>query len=122
LGVPTPLNPPDGGRVVNNYIEFSPNSPVEPDFYYIEIEQLDRTPVWTVILPGNEPFFQLPELPDFRELPRDERPQPYVGGALLMNVTSAKAFNFDYDNFEYNDFGLDNWESFTATGWVIQLR
>lgn len=122
LGVPSPLNPTDGGRVVNDYVEFSPNSVEEPDFYFIEIEQLNRTPVWTVILPGNEPFFQLPQLPDFRDLPREERPAPFVGGLLRLNVTSARAFEFDYDNFEYNDFGLDNWEVFTSTGWLVQLR
>jgi len=82
----------------------------------------DRTPVWEVVLPGHQPFFQLPEFPDFEELPEDERPAPFVGGPLAMYVTSARAFEFDYDNFEYNDFSLDNWEVFASTAWVIQLR
>ncbi len=122
LGVPIAENPRDGGRVVNNYVELNPNSNIQPDFYFINIELFDRTPVWDVVLPGNQPFFQLPEFPDFRDLPEDERPAPYVAGPLAMYITSARAIEFDYDNFEYNDFGLDNWEVFTSTAWVIQLR
>jgi hypothetical protein len=122
LGVPSPLNPTDGGRVINNYVEFSPNSVELPDFYLVSIEKLDRTPVWDVFLPGNEPYFQLPEFPDFGDLPIDERPAPFVDGMLVLSVTSARAIEFDYDNFEYNDFGLNNWEVFTSNAWLLQLR
>ena len=122
LGVPIPENPRDGGRVVNNYVELNPNSNIDPDFYLINLELFDGTPVWEIILPGTQPFFQLPVFPDFRDLPEEERPAPYVGGPLAMYITTARAIEFDYDNFEYNDFGLDNWEVFTSTAWVIQLR
>ncbi len=121
VGVPLPLNPADNGRVMNGYVEFEPNG-IAPDFYYILLNKPDNTPVWTLVLPGDEPYFQLPAFPDFSELPPEERPDPLVGGQLFMTVYAARAFTFDYDRFNFNDFSLDNWEAFSATGWVIRLR
>ncbi|MEO1273573.1 MAG: hypothetical protein AAFX99_36280, partial [Myxococcota bacterium] len=122
LGVAQPVTPLPGGLLINRYVEFDPNSLEIPDFYLVTITNALGLVIWQVILPGNEPYFQLPEFPDFSDLPEDERPNPYVAGTLNMEVVSARAYEFDYDEFEYNDFSLDNWEVFTFNAWTIRLR
>jgi membrane protein required for colicin V production len=45
-----------------------------------------------------------------------------VAGAVflvVLIVLSIKAYTFDYDNWEFNDFGANNWRSYSAGGWVF---
>ena len=67
-------------------------------------------------------FFQLPEFPSFEELPVDERPTPYVSGFLDVEVRAIEAHVFDYNDFDRNDFAIDNWKVFSVSSWRLRMR
>jgi hypothetical protein len=125
IGTPTPLQPEDGGVAVGGYVAFAPLTPHPPDFWNVQIYQLPATLVWEVTIPGSLSFFQLPEFPDFGELPPEERPAPYeYGGDLYMTVTGARIEGFDFDRHEYlNDIrARDRWYAWTRSAWGIRFE
>jgi len=103
-----------GRRLVERRFEWELATDVDADFYYAYIQNLAQdTTYWEVWLPGDETGFNLPYFPDGADggtLP---------DGPLVLIVLSIDAITFDYDAFEFNDFGRWNWDAYSAAGWVF---
>jgi hypothetical protein len=101
-------------QLVERRFEWALETSVRPDFYYAFITDLaQEVTYWEVWLPGDETSFNLPFFPPdspVEDLPREP---------LVFIVLAIDAISFDYDAFEFNDFGAQNWNSYSANGWVI---
>ena len=63
-------------------------------------------------------------VPDFSDLPFEDRPTPYnARGPLYMVITGARIDGFDFDQHEYlNDMRRrDRWEAWTRTSYYVTL-
>jgi hypothetical protein len=107
--------PAPGGTLVDRRFEWTLATDEDADFYYAYISNLDQSiTYWEVWLPGDQLGFNLPFFPpgsDVGPFPEDE--------TLVLIVLSIKAYTFDYDNWEFNDFGANNWRSYSAGGWTF---
>lgn len=107
--------PAPNGTLVERRFEWSLSTDERPDFYYAYISNMAQdVTYWEVWLPGDEAGFNLPYFPPGS----DVGPFP-EGENLILIVLSIKAYTFDYDNWEFNDFGAQNWRSYSAGGWVF---
>lgn len=101
-------------QLVERRFEWALDTATRPDFYYAFITDIaQETTYWEVWLPGDETSFNLPFFPPdapVEDLPREP---------LVFIVLAIDAISFDYDAFEFNDFGAQNWNSYSANGWVI---
>ncbi|MEL6177740.1 MAG: IPT/TIG domain-containing protein [Myxococcota bacterium] len=124
VAIPRPEFPSDGGIVQDRYVSFAPSTIHPPDFWRVQIYLLPSTLVWEVTLPGSQNWFQLPQFPDFSEVPFEDQPRPYgFNGPLYMVVSGARIPDFDFDNHEYlNDLRRrDRWTSWSRNAWYILL-
>ncbi|MFT4702549.1 MAG: hypothetical protein ACI81R_000234 [Bradymonadia bacterium] len=105
--------PAPGGTLVDRRFEWSVATEERPDFYYAYIQNnAQDITYWEVWLPGDQTGFNLPFFPPGS----DVGPLP-VGEQLVLIVLSIKAYSFDYDNWQFNDFGSNNWRAYSAGGW-----
>jgi hypothetical protein len=108
------VTPGPGETLLGRHVEWSLDTDVDADFYYVYISSTDQmTTYWEVFLPGDQTSFDLPEWP------AGARRGPFPTGALLLVVISVDAYTFSYDNFEFNDFAFGNWKSYSLNGWLI---
>ena len=124
VSVARPEFPADGGVVQNRYVSFAPSTIQQPDFWRVQIYLLPSTLVWEVTLPGYINEFQLPEFPDFSDVPFEDQPRPYgFNGPLYMVVSGARIPDFDFNNHEYlNDLRRrDRWTTWSRNAWYILL-
>lgn len=102
-----------GFNLVERRLEWSISGTVAPDFYYAYImDGAQEVMYWEIWLPGDEAGINLPAFPD--DAPGGGLPNP-----MILIVLAVDAITFNYDEFEFNDFGLDNWASYSANGWVL---
>ena len=117
---PTSMPPADlvypspGGTVVDRRFEWELATDEDADFYYAYIQDLaQEITFWEVWLPGDQHGFNLPYFPP------GEGSVALPEGPLVLIVLSVDAITFDYDEFEFNDFGSWNWLAYSAAGWVF---
>ncbi len=106
-------------RVVERRFEWTMSTDVDADFYYTYIGTptlLGLQILWEIWVPGDENGFNLPYFPPGTEGDPLDPTLP-----LQFYVLAIDAYSFDYDNFELNDFGFNNWKSYSAAGWNIQV-
>ena len=120
IDFPTSMPPADlvypspGGTVVDRRFEWELATDEEADFYYAYIQDLaQEITFWEVWLPGDQLGFNLPYFPP------GEGAVALPAGPLVLIVLSVDAITFDYDEFEFNDFGSWNWRAYSAAGWVF---
>ncbi|MCB9506573.1 MAG: IPT/TIG domain-containing protein [Myxococcales bacterium] len=120
VNLPTMVPPADlvypapGGTVVERRFEWRLATDAAPDFYYAYIQDTaQETTFWEVWLPGDQTGFNLPYFPP--GAPAGVLPT----GSLVLIVLAIDAYTFDYDAFEFNDFGSWNWKSYSAAGWLF---
>jgi hypothetical protein len=117
---PTSMPPADlvypspGGTVVDRRFEWELATDEDADFYYAYIQDLaQEITFWEIWLPGDQLGFNLPYFPP------GEGAVALPEGPLVLIVLSVDAITFDYDEFEFNDFGSWNWRAYSAAGWVF---
>ena len=117
---PTSMPPADlvypspGGTVVDRRFEWELATDEDADFYYAYIQDLaQEITYWQIWLPGDQLGFNLPYFPP------GEGAVALPVGPLVLIVLSVDAITFDYDAFEFNDFGSWNWRAYSAAGWVF---
>ena len=76
---------------------------------------------WEAFLPGTATSLRLPTFPDFSNLPADQRPAPYTGELVFLVIYAIKQPGLDFNNFTYNDLGIDKWEAYAINFQLIQL-
>lgn len=109
-----PEYPAEGGTLVDRRFEWSLATGDDADFYYAYITNVEQdTTYWEVWLPGDQTGFNLPFFPP------GSGASALPEGPLVIIVLSIKSFTFDYDNWEFNDFGAANWRSFSGAGWIF---
>ncbi len=120
IDFPTSMPPADlvypspGGTVVERRFEWELSTDEDADFYYAYIQDLaQEITFWEVWLPGDQLGFNLPYFPP------GEGSVALPAGPLVLIVLSIDAITFDYDAFEFNDFGAWNWRAYSAAGWVF---
>lgn len=121
LDVAQVTSPAAGGRPQNNLVTFTYNSPKKPDLFYVRIETPMRAVRWEAFLPGTATSIRLPDFPDFSNLPADQRPNPYTGEQLFLLIIGISQPGLDFNNFTYNDLGLDKWDAYSFGFQLIQL-
>ena len=113
MPVPELVVPVEGGTLIERYFEWRLRTDAVPDFYYLFIEDANEIQYWDVFVPGDQSTVNLPLWPD------DAAVGIFPPGQLLLIVYAVDAFSFDYDQFDFNDFSLSNWESFSINGFVF---
>ncbi|TXC76659.1 hypothetical protein FRC91_07980 [Bradymonadales bacterium TMQ1] len=121
VAVPRPVSPASGGLVTDGKLRLGLDGVAEPDLFYIVVRNAQGLPVWTFVVPGHERVVQLPELPDFSDLPADQRPEPYQPGTLYVVAYGLRIDDFDFDRFSYADFSSDRWAAFSVNTWQLRL-
>lgn len=121
LDTPQFISPQSGSRPLNGLVNFTYNNPIKPDLYYVRIETPMQALRWEAFLPGTATSLRLPTFPDFSNLPADQRPAPYTGELVFLIVIAIKQPGLDFNNFTYNDLGLDKWEAYSINFHLIQL-
>ncbi|TXD34680.1 hypothetical protein FRC96_13795 [Lujinxingia vulgaris] len=121
VAIPRPVSPASGGLVTDGKLRLGLDGVAEPDLFYIIARNAQGLPVWTFVVPGHERVVQLPELPDFSDLPADERPEPYQPGPLYVVAYGLRIDDFDFDRFSYADFSSDRWAAFSVNTWELRL-
>lgn len=121
VAIPRPVSPASGGLVTDGKLRLGLDGVAEPDLFYIIARNAQGLPVWTFVIPGHERVVQLPELPDFSDLPADERPEPYQPGTLYVVAYGLRIDDFDFDRFSYADFSSDRWAAFSVNTWELRL-
>lgn len=107
------LHPSPGGVAVERRFEWEVATDERPDFYYAYIQDTaQEITFWEVWLPGDETGFNLPYFPP------GEGAGTLPSGPLVLIVLAVDAITFDYDEFEFNDFGRWNWRAYSAAGWL----
>jgi hypothetical protein len=117
---PTSMPPADlvyptpGGTLVDRRFEWELSTDEDADFYYAYIQDVaQEITFWEVWLPGDQLGFNLPYFPP------GEGAVALPPGPLVLIVLSIDAISFDYDAFEFNDFGAGNWRAYSVAGWVF---
>ncbi|MBA2663136.1 MAG: IPT/TIG domain-containing protein [Bradymonadaceae bacterium] len=112
-GVPSVTSPAWGAKPVNGLVSFNINSTVQPDFYWVYVENAQGATVWEAFLPGDVTSFRFPDFPSFAHLPSEERPVPYPDGQYLLVMFGVKGPDLDYNNFAYDDLYYDSWSAYS---------
>ncbi|WP_146618177.1 IPT/TIG domain-containing protein [Lujinxingia litoralis] len=121
VAVPRPVSPAPGGVVTNGELRLGLDGVNPPDFFYIVARNALGLPVWTFVVPGHERVVRLPQLPDFSDLPAEERPEPYQPGPLYVVAYGIRTQSFDFDQFSYRDFSSERWKAFSVSTWEMRL-
>lgn len=121
LDTPQIISPQSGARPLNGLVTFTYNNPIKPDLYYVRIETPMQALRWEAFLPGTATSLRLPTFPDFSNLPADQRPAPYTGELVFLVIYAIKQPGLDFNNFTYNDLGIDKWEAYAINFQLIQL-
>ncbi len=111
--VPELVVPRENGLLVERYFEWQLETDVLPDFYYLYIEDANEIQYWDVYVPGDQNIVNLPFWPDDAEVGL------FPAGQLILVIIAVDAFSFDYDQFDFNDFSITNWESFSINGFLF---
>ena len=111
--VPDLVVPSEGGTLLERYFEWSLETDSLPDFYYLQIFDRNETIFWDVYVPGEQTVVNLPFWPEDAEIGL------FPPGQLFLQVLAVKAFSFDFDQFDLNDFSLTNWESFSVNNYIF---
>ncbi|HEY0839645.1 MAG TPA: IPT/TIG domain-containing protein [Vulgatibacter sp.] len=82
----------------------------------IDVPDMARTPVWHMVLPGNESRITLP--PSVMDEIRAIHPP---GSMLILTLMQGREPRFGYDQWSYIDTYINAWTSFTYFGTFIQL-
>lgn len=121
LDTPQFITPAQGARPLNGLVEFTYTNPIKPDLYYVRIETPMQELRWEAFLPGDATSLRLPTFPDFSNLPADQRPTPYTGELVFLILIGIKQPGLNFNNYTYNDLGLDKWEAYSFNYHLIQL-
>jgi hypothetical protein len=113
LGVPIITSPAPGAAPLQGLVTFDYNSPVQPDLFYVRVQDAFRTTRWEGFLPGTARSLRLPTFPDFSNLPPDQKPTPYSGETLFMLVIGIKQPGLNYETFTYSDLNQDRWDAYS---------
>jgi hypothetical protein len=113
LGVPLITSPAPGGVPLQGLVTFDYNSPVQPDLFYVRVQDGNRVTRWEGFLPGSARSLRLPTFPDFSNLPPDQRPAPYSGETLFMLIIGIKQPGLNFETFTYSDLSQDRWDAYS---------
>jgi hypothetical protein len=113
LGVPIITSPAAGGIPLQGLVTFNYTSPIDPDIFYVRVQDGFGATKWEGFLPGTARSIRLPTFPDFSNLPADQRPTPYTGQQLFMLVIGIQQPGLNYETFTYSDLSQDRWDAYS---------
>ena len=109
------------GDPTDGLVQFDLDTTNQPDFIYGMIVTPAGAMVWEVFLPGNATSFRLPTFPDFSSLPADQRPNPYPGQQLILQIVTVSSPGFDFNTVSYNDLSISGWDAYAVNGLLFAL-
>lgn len=121
LGVADVTSPAQAQRPVNGLIKFRTGSAIKPDFWYAQVLTGMGATVWDAFVPGSATSIRFPDFPNFSQLPKEMRPQPYPGGGYQLVIMGIRHPGISYRNFTYSDLSVDKWEAFSVGTHIIRF-
>lgn len=113
------VRPALGATFDGRRLEWRSEGTFEPDFYFLLIQDtMQEVDFWEMWVPGDQTFVNLPSFPPDAEV----GPFPSGGEPFILLIFAIDALRFDYDAFQYNDFAITNWRSWSVNGWVIPTQ
>ena len=119
IGAPIVTAPMPGTRPTNDIITFSPTSPIEPDYYRVEVYTSRGKTVWEAYIPGTATTVHLPTFPSFSSTPQHRRPNPYPTGRYQVQILGIRHPNSRLNNFSYTDLSVVDWTAYTLNASTI---
>ncbi|MBI5485984.1 MAG: IPT/TIG domain-containing protein [Deltaproteobacteria bacterium] len=115
IGLPHAVDPTFGALVTGNHMEFG-NLPEDPDFWLIQLQTIDQSPLWRLILPGCIKEYDLPDIATIAGLP--ELPAGYS----VWVIFGIRAPGFTYDEWSYRFLSQNYWSAYTADAFLFKFR
>lgn len=121
MGIARVTSPAQGVPPTNGLVQFDLNTTNQPDFIYAVLVDFNFNPVWEIFLPGDARSFRFPDFPDFSHLPVEDRPVPYPGQQLILQILTISTPGFNFNNVSYNDLSLEGWSAYGVNGLLFTL-
>ncbi|MFB6264145.1 MAG: IPT/TIG domain-containing protein [Bradymonadaceae bacterium] len=122
LSIADVTSPRPGGQPKGGLVEFDVSNGAKPDFFYARVVTPMRKTIWEAFVPGTARRIRLPNFPDFSNLPKKKRPNPYPSGRYGLQIIGIHNTGTSYRNFSYSDLSIDKWKAYSVGVHRIQFR
>jgi hypothetical protein len=116
IGIPDQVEPGFGEAVEDGMMSFE-HERTAPDFWLVMLQTYpDQTPLWQIILPGDQTSFVLPDLTALAGLP--ELPSDYS----VWVTYGIESPGFVYDEWSYRYLNQSYWSAYSADVFLFMFR
>lgn len=118
LGVPRPIDPPNGGLASSRHVLFAPEGAVTGDatFNLHIIGGFDMTPYYRIFTAGDQfeaPLWDMSALAGSPPLP--------VFSYVIWTCWEIAITGATFDTFNYGQLNADYWSAYAADAWAVQF-